>query len=438
MMGQASGQAAGRHHWVSSVLDLSFCNNFSWKRTRNESAPALVGVVEYLVAEVVELAGNAFFELSSEDQGEISCEHIKLALSSDAELLPLLSVWIGVVEGERTGYRKVTKAPRKSIATKAAKAAKPCAFGASSGASNAFGAPSGDIGAPSGGFGAPSGDFGAPSGDFGAPSGGFGAPSGGFGAPSGGFGAPSGGFGAPSGDFGAPSGGFGAPSGGFGAPSGGFGAPSGGFGAPSGGFGAPSGGFGAPSGGFGAPSDGYASLYEAIPAPKNPSEKSSLDNAQEQERADAERLPMALVMTEMGFPLHWCVRALRECAGGNEDDIQARAMDWLLNNGDMLGSEDAIKESEEAAAIAEATAAAEKERRFSNNMYETVWLRLGFSDVTIESVGISEDVFASEAKRSVDEVKEEVVFAEAGWEEGWSSGGDYMEDQQGNIILGLI
>ena len=41
-------------------------------------------------------------------------------------------------------------------------------------------------------------------------------------------------------------------------------------------------------------------------------------------------------MSESGFPRHWCVRAMYECVGGTNDEVQRRAMAWLVTNLNVL------------------------------------------------------------------------------------------------------
>lgn len=50
--------------------------------------------------------------------------------------------------------------------------------------------------------------------------------------------------------------------------------------------------------------------------------------------------PLTAHMAEMGFPLHWCERALAETG----DDIEA-ALNWILSNGELLTVEDSLRES---------------------------------------------------------------------------------------------
>lgn len=59
-------------------------------------------------------------------------------------------------------------------------------------------------------------------------------------------------------------------------------------------------------------------------------------------------------MAEMGFPVHWCERALAETG----DDIEA-ALNWILSNGDVLSVEDSLRESIQAQSevVAEVAAA---------------------------------------------------------------------------------
>lgn len=59
-------------------------------------------------------------------------------------------------------------------------------------------------------------------------------------------------------------------------------------------------------------------------------------------------------MAEMGFPIHWCERALAETG----DDIEA-ALNWILSNGELLSVEDSLRESIQAQsqAVAEVAAA---------------------------------------------------------------------------------
>ena len=59
-------------------------------------------------------------------------------------------------------------------------------------------------------------------------------------------------------------------------------------------------------------------------------------------------------MAEMGFPVHWCERALAETG----DDIEA-ALNWILSNGELLSVEDSLRESIQAQsqAVAEVAAA---------------------------------------------------------------------------------
>lgn len=65
-------------------------------------------------------------------------------------------------------------------------------------------------------------------------------------------------------------------------------------------------------------------------------------------------------MAEMGFPIHWCERALAETG----DDIEA-ALNWILSNGELLSVEDSLRESiqaqSQAAAEVEAAEAARAE-----------------------------------------------------------------------------
>jgi UBA/TS-N domain len=65
---------------------------------------------------------------------------------------------------------------------------------------------------------------------------------------------------------------------------------------------------------------------------------------------------LTALMTDMGFPARWCLRALAET--GN--DMEA-ALNWILSNGELLSAEDdeAGAEAAEAAAAVEAVAAAE-------------------------------------------------------------------------------
>lgn len=59
-------------------------------------------------------------------------------------------------------------------------------------------------------------------------------------------------------------------------------------------------------------------------------------------------------MAEMGFPVHWCERALAETGY----DIEA-ALNWILSNGELLSVEDSLRESIQAQsqAVAEVAAA---------------------------------------------------------------------------------
>lgn len=50
--------------------------------------------------------------------------------------------------------------------------------------------------------------------------------------------------------------------------------------------------------------------------------------------------PLTAHMAEMGFPVHWCERALAETG----DDIEA-ALNWILSNGELLSVEDSLRES---------------------------------------------------------------------------------------------
>lgn len=50
--------------------------------------------------------------------------------------------------------------------------------------------------------------------------------------------------------------------------------------------------------------------------------------------------PLTVHMAEMGFPIHWCERALAETG----DDIEA-ALNWILSNGELLSVEDSLRES---------------------------------------------------------------------------------------------
>ncbi|CAM9245685.1 unnamed protein product, partial [Choristocarpus tenellus] len=73
------------------------------------------------------------------------------------------------------------------------------------------------------------------------------------------------------------------------------------------------------------------------------------------EKMDAEEdevNPLSAHMAEMGFPLHWCQRALVE-TGNN---IEA-ALSWILSNGDVLTVEDSLRENIEpqSQAVTEAT-----------------------------------------------------------------------------------
>lgn len=64
--------------------------------------------------------------------------------------------------------------------------------------------------------------------------------------------------------------------------------------------------------------------------------------------------PLTAHMAEMGFPIHWCERALAETG----DNIEA-ALNWILSNGELLSVEDSLRESIQAQsqAAAEVTAA---------------------------------------------------------------------------------
>ncbi|CAM9911042.1 unnamed protein product, partial [Scytosiphon promiscuus] len=80
------------------------------------------------------------------------------------------------------------------------------------------------------------------------------------------------------------------------------------------------------------------------------------DEEEEQQEAEDEEVnPLTAHMAEMGFPIHWCERALAETG----DDIEA-ALNWILSNGELLSVEDSLRESIQAqsqAAAAEMTAA---------------------------------------------------------------------------------
>ncbi|CAM9387070.1 unnamed protein product, partial [Hapterophycus canaliculatus] len=80
------------------------------------------------------------------------------------------------------------------------------------------------------------------------------------------------------------------------------------------------------------------------------------DEEEEQQEAEEEEVnPLTAHMAEMGFPIHWCERALAETG----DDIEA-ALNWILSNGELLSVEDSLRESIQAqsqAAAAEMTAA---------------------------------------------------------------------------------
>lgn len=64
--------------------------------------------------------------------------------------------------------------------------------------------------------------------------------------------------------------------------------------------------------------------------------------------------PLTAHMAEMGFPIHWCERALAETG----DNIEA-ALNWILSNGELLSVEDSLRESIQAQSqvAAEVTAA---------------------------------------------------------------------------------
>ncbi|CAN0347804.1 unnamed protein product, partial [Discosporangium mesarthrocarpum] len=47
-------------------------------------------------------------------------------------------------------------------------------------------------------------------------------------------------------------------------------------------------------------------------------------------------------MAEMGFPLHWCQRALAETG----DNIEG-ALNWILSNGELLSEDEEDQEEEE-------------------------------------------------------------------------------------------
>lgn len=68
---------------------------------------------------------------------------------------------------------------------------------------------------------------------------------------------------------------------------------------------------------------------------------------------DAAIHPEVAQLVDMGFPEHWCIRALEETG-----DLQG-AMEWLLANSELLAAEDNSRAEEEARAISAAAAAVE-------------------------------------------------------------------------------
>eukprot|EP00904_Undaria_pinnatifida_P001675 jgi/Undpi1/11508/HiC_scaffold_30.g13805.m1 len=64
------------------------------------------------------------------------------------------------------------------------------------------------------------------------------------------------------------------------------------------------------------------------------------DVEEEQQEGEDEINPLTAHMAEMGFPIHWCERALAETG----DDIEA-ALNWILSNGELLSVEDSLRES---------------------------------------------------------------------------------------------
>lgn len=68
--------------------------------------------------------------------------------------------------------------------------------------------------------------------------------------------------------------------------------------------------------------------------------------------------PLTAHMAEMGFPIHWCERALAETG----DDIEA-ALNWILSNGELLSVEDSLRESIQAQSQAAAEVSAAEAAR---------------------------------------------------------------------------
>lgn len=115
--------------------------------------------------------------------------------------------------------------------------------------------------------------------------------------------------------------------------------------------------------------------------------------------------PLTAHMAEMGFPIHWCERALAETG----DDIEA-ALNWILSNGELLSVEDSLRESIQAQSQAVA---------------EVAVAEMAPAEVAAAVVAAEAEVAAAVAEAGGNEREEGDENGEAGAAgEGEAAGGD--------------
>lgn len=127
--------------------------------------------------------------------------------------------------------------------------------------------------------------------------------------------------------------------------------------------------------------------------------------------------PLTAHMAEMGFPIHWCERALAETG----DDIEA-ALNWILSNGELLSVEDSLRESIQAQSQAVA---------------EVAVAEMAPAEAAAAVVAAEAEVAVAVAEAGGDEREEGVESGEAGAaREGEAAGGDqgWSHDAQAHQV----
>lgn len=148
--------------------------------------------------------------------------------------------------------------------------------------------------------------------------------------------------------------------------------------------------------------------------------------------------PLTAHMAEMGFPIHWCERALAETG----DDIEA-ALNWILSNGELLSVEDSLRESIQAESQASVDVAAAEMARAeaaapvvaAEAEVATAVAEAGNADGEAMAGGegvIREGMGEEQQRESGDRGVEQ-----RGWESGQSGWiGDHAQGQQVGLISG--